>query len=159
MEAKVEEYIARLKNRANKNPTNKATRKKLNNVLLLKKQLNLVRNEVKRQRNKGIPAPTSQTPEQKKRLNNYFLKKAKEEVLVNKLYENLGKNIATTKVSEQVKTLQNIQQGIQNSRAAQSSSTTVQTPVNPYVPTMSPYPVRIGGKTRKQKRRNRSRRN
>lgn len=148
MEAKIEDYIARLKNRANKNPTNKATRKKLNNILLLKKQLELARNQVKRQRNKGIPEPTEQTPEQKKRINNYLLKKAREEVLVDKIYENLGKNIKATKVPEQTKVLQNIQRGIQNSRTAPKQTNIS---VSAYAPVMSPYPVRIGGKTRKRK--------
>lgn len=141
----IESYISRLKRRVQFDPTNTRLRNSLDRAQLLYKQLQLTRQEVKRQRNLGIPVPASQTPEQKKKINNFFTKKAKNQLAINKQLESLNQNIRTAKVPAQVKTLKNIKQGIKNSRSNTQRTYTG--------PTISPYPIRIGGKTRRHTRR------
>ncbi len=145
----IESYISRLKRRVQFDPTNTRLRNSLDRAQLLYKQLQLTRQEVKRQRNLGIPVPASQTPEQKKKINNFFTKKAKNQLAINKQLESLNQNIRTAKVPAQVKTLKNIKQGIKNSQ--QTVSNTTGFPIRG--PTISPYPIRIGGKTRRVKRK------
>ena len=100
-------YITRLKRRLQLNPRNTELRNSIDRLVLMRKQLQLVRQEVKRQRNAGIPIPASQTPEQKKKINNFFSQKAKNEVALNKTIENLNQTIRTAKVQQQAKTLKN----------------------------------------------------
>ncbi len=148
-------YITRLKQRLQLNPRNTKLRNSIDRLTLMRKQLQLVRQEVKRQRNAGIPIPASQTPEQKKKINNFFSQKARNEVALNKTIKSLNQNIRTARVPQQAKTLKNIRQGIQNSR----TTTTTTVPVSNVtgfpmpIPKMSPYPIRIGGKTRRSKKR------
>ena len=70
---------------------------------------------------------------------------------LNKTIENLNQTIRTAKVQQQAKTLKNIKQGIQNSRTTVPVSNVTGFPMS--APMISPYPIRIGGKTRRSKKR------